>query len=135
VEERKVVLDASALLAWVLKERGHETVYRLLPFGVITAPNLIEVLTRAVSRGHTMAPGHLHGRILDTGLHVESVTDDDVARATELILASRALAGEGSLSLGDALCLACAERLKLTVTGGDQLWELLDLNVAYMPFR
>lgn len=131
------MVDASALLAWVLNERGATTVGKLLRVAVVPAANLVEVLYGAPERGHRMAPGELHEHVLAMGVTVEPFTDGDVERAAALIQQSRA--GDhpsgGSLSLGDGLCLAVAERLRLPVTGGDQLWAAVQLNVAYLPFR
>lgn len=129
-----MVLDVSALLAWTLRERGAATVGRLLPVSVVPAPNLAEVLYRAPERGHGMDPDELRHHVLAMGVTVEPFGDADVVRAAELIMHSRATGGD-SLSLGDGLCLAVAERLNLPVTGGDQLWAGLPLKVAFLPFR
>lgn len=136
--DRRVVIDASALLAWVLRERGATTISTLLPVAVIPAPNLVEVLYRAPERGHRMASAELHTHILAMGVTVESLTGADVLRSADLIAGSRAGVAAhpiATLSLGDGLCLAVAERLGLPVTGGDQLWADLDLSVAFLPFR
>ena len=130
-----MVLDASALLAWVLNERGATTVDRLLDVGVAPASVLVETLYRAVEKGHRLRPEQLREALLEMGLDVEPVTGEDVVRAADLVAASRQATGEGSLSLGDGLCIAVAERLRLPVTGGDQYWETLDLAVSYLPFR
>lgn len=132
---RRVVLDASALLAWVLHERGAATVGRLLPFSVIPAPNLVEVLYRAPERGHRMSRDTLHTHVLAMGISVEPLTGADVVRAADLIGGSRAADADKSLALGDGLCLAVAERLDLPVTGGDLLWAELELRVRFLPFR
>lgn len=132
---RRVVLDASALLAWVLNERGATTVDRMLAVGAAPASVLVETLYRAVEKGHRLPPNQLQEALLEMGLDVEPVTADDVVRAADLIAASRRAPGEGSLSLGDGLCIAVAERLELPITGGDQHWETLDLTVSYLPFR
>jgi PIN domain nuclease of toxin-antitoxin system len=129
------VLDASALLAWVLKERGVTTVDRMLPVGVAPVSAVVETLYRAVEKRHRLPPDQLYEALLEMGLEVEAVTGEDVVRAAELVAASRQAPGGGSLSLGDGLCLAVAERLRLPVTGGDQHWETLDLEVSYLPFR
>lgn len=137
--ERRVVIDASALLAWVLRERGASTISMLLPVAVIPAPNLVEVLYRAPERGHRMAAADLHAHILDMGVTVEPLTSADVLRAADLIGDSRARAraeaATSTLALGDGLCLAVAERLALPVTGGDQLWADVELSAAFLPFR
>jgi ribonuclease VapC len=134
----QVVLDASAVLAWVLRENGGNTVDKLLPVAVIPAPALVETLYRAREKGHRLPADELHAAIVGMGARIEAFIEEDVDRAAELIAASRAAAGgtsSSSLSLGDGLCLAVAERLNLTVTGGDQHWATCDLTVEFMPFR
>ena len=135
--ERLVVLDASAVLAWVLNEPGAVTVDQVIPFAVVTSANMTEVLYRAAQRGHKMDSAMLHDHLVHAGLDVEPVTDADTVRAAVLIARSRQdpPAGSYGLALGDGLCLAVAERLGLPATGGDQLWETLDLAVPYHPFR
>ncbi|MGH4021588.1 MAG: PIN domain-containing protein [Pseudonocardiaceae bacterium] len=135
---RRVVLDASALLAWALNERGADTIGKLLPVAVIPAPNLVEVLYLAPERGHRMTVGQIQEHALAMGPTVEPFTASDVARAAELIAYSRASRRDAQgdcLSLGDGLGLAIAARLELPITGGDQLWAALPLSVQFMPFR
>lgn len=136
--ERLAVLDASAVLAFVLKERAWETVGRVLPHGVIPAPNLAEVLYRAPERGYRDPPDALYQTLLSTGLIVEPVTEADGVRAAALITASkkaRTTQDSRSLSLGDGLCCAVAERLGLKLAGGDNHWMTLDLQVEFLPIR
>lgn len=133
-DDRRVVLDASALLAWVMHERGAETIDRLLPYAVVPVSALVETLYRARELRHGLTTSELHRDLLSMGVAVEPVTAEDAERAADLIAGSR-LDGGSSLSLGDGLCLAVAERIGLTITGGDQLWETLDLAVDYRPFR
>lgn len=134
---RKVVLDASAVLAWVLHERGWDTVDTMLPVAVLPAPNLAEVLEQARAYGHRMREQELYEALVAYGLRVEPVLPADGVRAAELIGAAKRAPSRavGTLSLGDGLCLAVAERLGLPVTGGDQVWESVDLTVPYLPFR
>jgi ribonuclease VapC len=134
----KVVLDASAVLAWVLHERGSDAIDKLLPVSVIPASALVETLYRAVERGHRLPLPELHAAIVGMGALVEPLIEDDTDRAAQLILESRARRTPDDprcLSLGDGLCLAVAERLGLTVTGGDQHWATCHLSVTFMPFR
>lgn len=138
MNDRLVVLDASAVLAWALRERAEQVVAKVLPYAVLPAPNMTEVLYRAKERGYRNTPQVLHDALLDTGLQVEPLTDEDAVRAGELIAQSRAARksdDERSLSLGDGLCLAVAERLGLPVTGGDTHWEVLDLRIKFYPLR
>lgn len=76
--------------------------------------------------------------LVGMGVELEPVIPEDSLRAAELIEHSRRArqrAGDSSLSLGDGLCIAVAERLGLPLTGGDQLWERLSLKVKYHAFR
>lgn len=136
--EPKVVLDASAVLAWVLNERGSATVARMLPVGVVPVSALIETLYRAAEKGHRQTVDELHASVVAMGAHIEPLTEADADRAATLIAESRKAATRerpASLSLGDGMCIATAERLDLTVTGGDQHWATCDLSVAFLPFR
>ena len=134
---RRVVLDASALLAWIRNERGAETVGRLMPVAVVPAPNLTEALHRARWRGHRMSPEDLHDHVVGMGLEVESFRQGDSVRAAELVLYSLQHPGPNDerLSLGDAACIAVAERLRLPISGDDSYWSLLPLEVDFHPFR
>lgn len=133
--QRLVVLDASALLAWLLHERGAQTVDRMLSAGVAPVSVVVETLYRAVEKGHKLPPDQLYEALVEMGLDVDAIAPEDAVRAAELIAASRTSPAAGSLSLGDGLCIAVAERLGLPITGGDQHWGTLDLQVPYLPFR
>ena len=84
-----------------------------------------------------MTPDQLRGHLLGIGAAVEPFTDDDSARAADLLLYSAAHPGpkDERLSLGDACCIAVAERLRLPIVGDDQLWGLLPLTVQFHVFR
>jgi PIN domain nuclease of toxin-antitoxin system len=129
VSGRRVVLDAPAPLAWVLEGRGVNVVDQMLPVGAAPASAVVETLYRAVEKRHRLPPEQLHEALLEMGPEVEPVTGEDVVRAAELVAASRQAPGGGSLSLGDGLCIAVAERLHLPITGGDEHRETLDLEV------
>lgn len=132
---RKVALDASAILAWVLRERGHDVVDRLLPVAVTPASAMVETLYRAQEKGHRLSCAELHTDLLALGLTVEPLTDADTVRAAQLIAHSKQEPSPGSLSLGDGLCIAVAERLDLTLAGGDRYWSQVASTIAYLPFR
>ena len=133
----KVLLDASAVLAYLLKQAGDATVEQVLPVSAITSVNLTEVLYKARERGYKDDLTGLHHLLLRTGLNVVDVTEADAVQAAELITESRANAktGGSTLSLGDGVCIAVATRLKLILVGDDRHWETLDLPVDYQPFR
>jgi PIN domain nuclease of toxin-antitoxin system len=55
-------------------------------------------------------------------------------RAAELLLFADHRA-DGQSALGDALCIAIAERLQLPLVGDDGLWSQLPLDVEFHQFR
>jgi ribonuclease VapC len=132
-----IVVDASALLAFLFRERGWQTVEVLLERAhvVAPAPVVVETLYRAAERGHGLPMPEIKSALLALGMTIESVTEADTLRAADLIFSSRRTSRAGSLSLGDGLCLAVAERLGATITGGDHHWESLDLEVEFLAFR
>lgn len=138
VQARKVVLDASAVVAWLANERGSSTIGKLLAVAVVPASVMTESLYRSLEKGHQLGLRDLYDAIKAMGVAVEPITEEDTVRAAELIGESRRARkspSEPSLSLGDGLCLAVAERLELPVAASDNHWESLNLAVAYLPFR
>ena len=124
-----VVLDASAVLALLHEERGWEEVKGLLPGALISAVNLLEVVTRLVDRGDSVAEAQ---EILGLfRLEVIPLTTELAYLAAEL----RPLTRRAGLSLGDRACLATAMSRNATAVTGDRAWAGLDLPVAVELFR
>jgi ribonuclease VapC len=125
----RAVLDASALLAWLVQERGAELVGEYLPHAVISAVNLSEVLYRGQSLGRNVAA--LPARLGHLGLRVEPFTAEDALIATGIYARDR----RHVLSLADRCCLATAVRLGLPAVTDDRAWSSLDLGVEVVAFR
>lgn len=134
MDDRRAVVDASAVMAWVAREVGAETVAQLLPYAVLPVPNAVEVLVAARRRNWDGSDAELLRDITAMGVRLEQVEPDDALRAAELVSVSRDVCGE-RISLGDGLCLAVAERLGLPVVGGDSAWAGLPLRVKFLRFR
>ncbi len=124
------VLDASALLALINGEPGHQQVRAaLLAEAAIGVVNLAEVVTKLVDAGmvelvirQTLAP-----------LRLEVVQfDAELAYRTGLL---RRLTRQAGLSLGDRACLALAQYLALPVLTADRAWQGLQLGVAIQVIR
>lgn len=109
------VLDASAILAFVQGEDGHEAVEAALDgVAVCGAPNWSEVAQKVLAAGRDW---DLVRALLESyGVEVEPVGAADAEWA-----ARRWRKGEG-LSLADRLCLAVAERLDVDVLTADTSW-------------
>lgn len=112
------VLDASALLAYLLDEVGADAVEEALADeAAIGAVNLAEVLTKLADLG--VEPPSAMDRL--GVLPIEIVPFDlDMAVETALLRSPTSSAG---LSLGDRACLALGRRLGRPVLTADAAWR------------
>ncbi len=143
---RPAVLDASALVALILDERGSSTVAKVVKGGAAhtTATGVAEALNVLRRKGYTRDSEDTVTDIEGLGIVIEPITVDDATEIAYLqVEAERPLAENsagaariGSLSLGDACCLAVARRLDAVAVMSDATWELLDpTRLKIAPFR
>jgi len=124
------VVDASALLAYLLGEPGSAAIRAALAAGAaMSIVNYAEVLTRLGDSGDD--PASTHRRLTEQGLFgglldVVSLTDDDVVTMARLRNPTRAQ----SLSLGDRACLATGLRLGWPVVTVDRNWAAVHVGVV-----
>jgi PIN domain nuclease of toxin-antitoxin system len=125
-----MVLDASALLAYLLDEAGAgEVEQALADEAVIGAVNLAEVLSKLSDGGED--PDSAMGGI--TVLPLEVVPfDEDLAVESARLRPHSASAG---LSLGDRACLALGRRLARRVLTADGAWVGLIPNIDVVALR
>jgi PIN domain nuclease of toxin-antitoxin system len=124
-----VVLDASALLAYLQGEPGEEVVDRVLGESVMSSVNWAEVVQKSIAAGV-----EIEGMLDDLqilGLTVEPFTAEDGEMAGRLWEQTR-LAG---LSLGDRACLSLGLRLGLAVLTSDRAWASLNLSLDIQIIR
>jgi PIN domain nuclease of toxin-antitoxin system len=124
-----VVLDASALLASLLKEEGRVVVDAYVGRAAVSAVNLTEVVSKLQERG--MADAAIRSGVFAFALDVIPLDEDLAWEAGFLRRATRGL----GLSLGDRACLALGLRLELPVLTTDQQWTRLDLPIPVVPIR
>lgn len=121
----EVVLDASALLALLNRERGQEVVAR----AAMGTVNLSEVVAKLAEGG---MPEEAIREALD-GLPLEvHPFGGDLAYQTGLLRPSTKARG---LSLGDRACLALGGKLSLPVLTTDREWEGLEAGVEVRVIR
>ena len=125
-----IVLDASALLATINSEAGHEKLTPgLLNSAVCSAVNLAEVHSKLVSIG--LAPKDA----LEIALSpVRDVVDFTVSQAMITGSIIPETLGLG-LSLGDRACLALGMSLHVPVYTADRTWQKLKLPVRIVVIR
>lgn len=128
-----VVLDASAVLAFLQQESGWERVegHLLESRCLLLAVNLAEVLSRLADWAVPLDEAEAHLRALS----MEVVAfDGALPRATAALRpAGRAL----GLSLGDRACLALTRERNALALTADQAWQRLDpaLGIAVEYIR
>jgi PIN domain nuclease of toxin-antitoxin system len=125
----QVVLDASALLAYLRAEPGSEAVDGVLGSALITSVNWAEVLQKSLSAG-VEAKG-LRQELQALGLAVEPFSAGDADTAALLWPQTRNL----GLSLADRACLSLALRLNLPVLTCDRSWAELTLPLRIQRLR
>ena len=125
-----MVVDASALMAFFLKESGSETVKKALEKGglLISSVNRTEVKGKLVGSG-TYTPQLVDARI-DLLKDVLEVVAFD-AEQSDVAAFYYARRNPYNLSLGDSACLALAEVSQQVVLTAEQAWKKL----PDLPFK
>lgn len=123
------VLDASAVLVFLHRERGSEAIARLLDGAAISAVNVAEVSTKLADEG--VSEQQVRDAI--RWLEIETVGfDEDLShQAAALRRATRA----AGLSLGDCVCLATAKHRGVRAVTADRAWSRLQVGVKIQVIR
>jgi len=115
----KNILDASAVLAYLQNEKGKEKVEPILESSAISRVNVIEILTKLVEKGLSVAEAKEAFDHLD--LPIIEIDENQSLKAAEL----RPLTKHLGLSLGDRCCLALAILENLPAVTADKNWANL----------
>jgi len=119
-----IALDASALLAFLFAEKGHEQVAQQLDDACMSAVNLAEVASRFARDGHD--PRALCRRIVDSPIEIVPFLAGDAEIAAVLAPITK----DYGLSLGDRACLALAMSRQIDALTADAMWASLKLPVT-----
>ena len=126
----EVILDASAILAFLQRERGAEILTReIRRHAIAGAVNLAEVQTKLVKGG--FSPDEAWEQTLTVVATVAPYTEDHAKMAGSLITITE----KYGLSLGDRSCLALAIVLKAPVYTTEQTWRDLKVGVPIHVIR
>ena len=125
-----IVLDSSAVLAVIYRERGADKFSpELLANAVMSSVNLAEVQSKLVANGWDAEQAWED--CLGIVDQIVPFTTDQAKRTGSLILNTRPL----GLSLGDRACLALALSLNAAVYTADRSWKNLKLNIPVHVIR
>lgn len=129
----KVVLDASALLAYFYDEAGANVIELAIAKGaVISAINWAEVLSKVFDKGEDIDVFFTKVKQAQfPGLEILPVTEVDAIQIARLRAQTKSL----GLSLGDRACLALGLRLGLTVLTADKIWKNLAIRIPITIIR
>lgn len=131
----KIVFDASAVLAMILKEPGGDRVEKVLDALTqgtdteiaISSVNWCEVLTRLQRSPASLTPQELAGIL--GGVEVVPFERTGAEMAARLSLLAP------FISLGDRACLALASALNATAWTTDKIWAQLKVSVPIEVLR
>lgn len=127
----KIVLDTSAVLAYLFQETGADQVLPVLEAGsgIISSVNYAELVGKLVDQG--MPVEIIRETLFDLELEV---IDFDAAQAFETGIL-RTISKAFGLSLGDRACLALALTMKLPVMSADRVWLNVPLPTELRMIR
>jgi ribonuclease VapC len=123
------VLDASALLAVMLDERGGEQVVERLAGAVIGAVNLAEVVAKLQERG--VPDAEIDRDVAELDLPIIPFDEAQAMAAGKLRARTRRL----GLSLGDRACLALALARGVPAVTTDRGWAALAIGAEVIVAR
>lgn len=125
----EVVLDASAVLAFLRRETGQDAVRPYLRGGRLSAVNLSEVIAKACEIG--IEPATTVATLDTLGVRRVAFDDEHAAATASLHGPTR----KQGVSLADRACLALAKLCGLPALTGDGKWSTLDVGVEVRLFR
>ena len=124
-----VVLDASALLAYLQDEPGCEVIDAVLAESVMSSVNWAEVIQKLVA-AEVDLDGMLD-QLQALGMKIEPFTIENAELAGRLWKQTQ----PAGLSLGDRACLSLGICLKVPVWTCDRVWADLNLSLDVRVIR
>jgi ribonuclease VapC len=124
-----VVLDASALLAYLQDEPGGEMIEEILSEAIISSVNWTEVVQKSLAAGVVI--DGMREDLAALGLEIVPFASEDGEMAGRLWLQTKQV----GLSLGDRACLSLGLKLNLRVLTCDRIWTTISLALDIQVIR
>ena len=125
----RVVLDSSAILAFLQDEPGGEIVADYCGNALVSAVNVAEVTCRLNDLGADLAEAKKSIAFIDM-----EIVPFDAGQAYDVASIRKAVRPLG-LSLGGRVCMQLAMRLNLPVLTADRAWAKIELDVEVRLVR
>jgi ribonuclease VapC len=125
----EVVLDASALLAFLRREKGAERVAAVLPGCYMSSVNVAETISKMIEYGDTLEEASYQ---IDR-LRI-SVVPFDEAQA-KIVASLWKQTRQGGLGIGDRACLALALAKSLPAYTTESEWQKCHTGVKIIKIR
>jgi len=126
----RCVLDASAILAVLLEEPGHERLTSaLLSEAIASTVNIAEVQTKLMRHGG--APDKAWSDAVSVIRELYTFDEEQARRAGGLVAQTQSL----GLSLGDRACLALGLTLRSPIYSSDKSWKKVHVGVPIHIIR
>lgn len=125
-----IVIDSSAILAFLFKEPGEEVVRPALEMGLLSSVNYAEVLCRF----ERDKAGSSTSVAVPLRQSLREIVPFDASQAVNASLLMDATKQFG-LSLGDRCCLALAMERKCAVLTADRVWLKLEVPLEIKSIR
>ena len=127
--ENKVIIDASAIIAFIFNEPGGDRVMKFIASASISSVNLSEVVTDVLKRGVD---------ITETRKHLSQLPLEIIPFDAELAYDAASLEKyrkSHNLSLGDRACLSTGLKLGRKIITADTKWRTLPLPIDIEVIR
>lgn len=124
-----IALDASALLAFLFRETGHEQVALLMGESCLSTVNLSEVIGRFVRDGYDAQL--VLKQISATSIEIVPFSANQAAIAASLQPYTRSQ----GLSLADRACLSLALQRNIAAVTADRIWQEIQVGIQVIAIR
>jgi PIN domain nuclease of toxin-antitoxin system len=124
-----IALDASAVLALLFREHGHQEVATVFGDSCMSTVNLAEVLGRFARDGHDTSL--VLRRIVSSPVELVGFDSEDAELAASLLPKTQ----PHGLSLGDRACLALAMTRSIPAMTADRAWLEVPIDVPIRCIR
>ncbi len=125
----EVVLDASAILALLKQEKGHEKVAAVVEHARASAVNIAEACSYLTNLGQSISQAR--STLVRLAIDVVPFDEEQAMETARLRPLTRSL----QLSLSDRACLALAKLRRLPVMTTDRAWAKLNLGIQITVIR